>query len=150
MPSRVPELIDALVARWRGAEGLAGVEVTDGPQVTDSAAADWVLVGYDGDADGDFMAASATQDWSGMSTRRGEEIALAVGVVAARGDTDVKAARDRVYALARVLEDDLSANPSVGLQSVQVAVGSSRLHQEQTQSGVQARLLLSLTCNAFT
>lgn len=150
MASRVPELIDALVSRWRAAEGLAGVEVTDGPQVTDSAALDWVLVGFDGDAGGDYIAASASQDWSGMSTRRGERIALTVGVVAARGDTDVKAARDRVYALARVLEDDLRANPAVGLVSAQVAVESSVLRQEQTQAGVQARLLLTLGCDGFS
>ena len=39
MASRIPELIDALVAAFRADAGLEGVEVTDGPQVTDSQAA---------------------------------------------------------------------------------------------------------------
>ena len=143
-------MIDALVGRWSADVELSEAEVTDGPQVTDSAAQDWILVGFDGDPGGSFQAAVTQQDWAGLSSQRGERIALTVAVVASRGDTDVKAARDRVYALARVLEDDLRADPSVGLSALQAAVDSSALHQEQTQSGVQARLLLTLGCDTFS
>ena len=147
--SLVPELIDALVGAFRAASGLPGVEVTDGPQVTDSAASDWLLVGFDGSPDGESPAASTTQSWADMSTRRGEQIALTVALVASRGDTDVRAARVRVYEMHAVVEALFRASPSLGLRTLQVAVGSSQLHQEQTQSGVQARLLLTLACDTL-
>lgn len=148
--SQVPVLIDAVVALARADAVLSEAEVLDGPQVTESGAADWVLVGYDGDPGGDFQAASTAQDWAGLSTRRGERITLTVALVASRGDTDVRAARERVYTLGERLESLLRANPSLGLGAAQVAVDSTVLHQEQTAQGVQARLILGLGCETFS
>lgn len=148
--SQVPVLIDAVVDLSRADEVLSEAEVLDGPQVTESSAADWVLVGYDGDQNGDFQAATTAQEWAGLSTRRGERITLTVALVASRGDTDVRAARERVYALGERLESLLRANPSLGLTTAQVAVESTALHQEQTAKGVQARLILALGCQTFS
>ncbi|MFE7347522.1 hypothetical protein [Streptomyces fimicarius] len=148
--SRVPELIDALVAALRADEGLAGVVVTDGPEVTAGAVPDWIVVGFDGDGDGDFQAASSVQDWASLGTDRTEQFQLTVAVIALRGDTDVKAARDRVYALAAPVRALLWADPSLGLPSLQVGVGAAQLSQVQTEQGVQAVLLLTLAGEAFT
>lgn len=147
--SRLPEIIDALVQRWTTDPDLAEARVLDGPQVTDSAAQDWVMVGYDGGDSGSFQAATVEQDWAGMTALREERIALTVAVVACRGDTDVKAARDRVYEMAAVLAASLRADPSAGLPQMQIAIGSNVLHQEQTPDGIQARLIITLTCNTF-
>lgn len=147
--SRVPALIDACVALFKADAGLSGAVVVDGPQVTAEQADDWVLVGYDGDANGSFQAATSTQNWAGLGTRRGESIALTVAVVARRGDTDVKAARDRVYALAGRIETVFRLNPSAALPELQVAVETGTLMQDQTPDGVQARLLLTLNADAF-
>ncbi|MFF1686078.1 hypothetical protein [Streptomyces sp. NPDC058254] len=150
MASRLPELIDALVARLQGQPGLDGVEVVDGPQVTDSTAPDWLVVGFDGDPLGGFEAGQTVGGWATLGTDREEQLQLVVAVITARGDTDVSAARRRVYEIAAPVEALLGADPSVGLASAEVAIGASALVQEQTDRGVQVRLLLQLTGRAFT
>lgn len=148
--SRIPDLIDALVGALRADAALADVTVTDGPEVTDTAAADWLVVGFDGNPDGTFEAATAVGGWASLYTDREEQIQLTVTAVAVRGDTDVRAARQRVYEIARPLEQLLALDPAVGLPSVEMAIESSQLVQEQTAQGVRARLLLMVAGRAFT
>jgi hypothetical protein len=143
--SKLPTLIDNLVTLFGS---INGAEVVDGPQVTDSDAADWILVGFDGDASGDYRTASTQQQWVGLSTRRAEQIDLTVALVATRGDTDVRAARQRVYEMNDEVEALLQANPSAGMAAAQVAILTTSFHQEQTANGIQARLLLSIYCES--
>lgn len=147
--SQVPELIDALVARWRTDEGLAGVKVTDGPLVTESAAREWVTVGYDGDEGGLFQAGTTEQDWAGMGTSRTEATRLSVGITVRRGDNEVKAARDRAYAILAVLAASLRADPTAGVPSAQVAIAATDLRQEPTGHGARVRLVVTLACRTF-
>ncbi|MFC8658454.1 hypothetical protein ACFUCT_25105 [Streptomyces parvus] len=150
MASRVPELIDALVAALRADPALKGVEVTDGPEVTETGAPDWLVVGFDGDPDGGFQAAQTLGGWASLATGREEQIEVPVAAVASRGDTDVRAARMRVYEIGARLEALLAADPGVGLRSLEVAIEASQLFQPQTDQGVQARLLLTVAGRAFT
>lgn len=150
MASRLPDLIDALVAQLQAQPALDGVEVVDGPLVTDSPSPDWVVVGFDGDDGGTFEAGQTVGGWSGVGTRREEELQLVVAVIAARGDTDVQAARRRVYEIASPIEALLAATPSLGLAEAECAIGASALVQEQTNRGVQVRLMLQLVGRAFT
>ncbi|MFG2328250.1 hypothetical protein ACGFMM_01355 [Streptomyces sp. NPDC048604] len=147
--SRVPELIDALVARLRTGEGLSGVGVTDGPEITQEDLDDWVLVGYDGDPGGGFLAAAAEEEWAGLGVSREETIQLPITLLARRGDTDVRAARVRVYELGDVVRTILRADPTIGLPGVQSAVGSTGLFQTQTDQGIQTRLVLTLACRTI-
>ncbi|MCP3820066.1 hypothetical protein NLX86_18795 [Streptomyces sp. A3M-1-3] len=147
--SRVPDLIDALVARFRTEEGLAAARVTDGPEVTAQDADDWVLVGYDGDPGGEFQAAVTEEEWAGLGASREETVQLPVTLLARRGDTDVKAARARVYELGAAVKAVLRADPAVGLPGVQFAVGATALFQAQTDQGIQARLVLTLACRTI-
>lgn len=147
--SQVPVVIDALVSRWGTDPGLAGVQVTDGPLVTDSDAPDWLTVGYTGDETGDFQAAASEQDWAGMGTSRTEEIQLTVGIVCLRGDNKVKKARDRAYEILAVLAGSLRADPSAGLPHTQIGIASSVLHEEPTTRGARARLVLTLAARTF-
>ncbi|MFD6684176.1 hypothetical protein [Micromonospora parva] len=148
--SRVPDLIDALVGRLKAAEGLAGVGVTDGPEITQQDADDWVLVGYDGDPSGGLPAAATEEDWAGLGVSREESIQLPVSLLVRRGDADVKAARDRVYVLGDIVKGILRADPSIGLPGVQCAVGSTALFQTQfADQGIQTRLVLTLACRTI-
>lgn len=144
----VPELIDAAVVRLRQEEGLADAGVVDGPELTGADHDDWVLVGFDGDQEGEFLAATSEEDWAGqLGTSREKTIQLTLGLLSRRGDGDVKAARDRVYAMRRVIGDVLAADPTLGLPgAVQCAIRASSLRQPQTDAGVQARLALTLVC----
>ncbi|MFF1960995.1 hypothetical protein ACFVWX_28975 [Streptomyces sp. NPDC058220] len=150
MTSRVPELIDALVARCTADEALADVMVTDGPEVSASSADDWLLIGFDGNAEGDFEAAQTVGGWCSLQTDREEQLQIPVAAVATRGDTDVRAARVRVYEIGARLEQLLRADPGVGLPSLEVAIEASQLVQDQTTDGVQARLVLTVAGRAFT
>ncbi|MFF9248804.1 hypothetical protein [Streptomyces globisporus] len=150
MASRVPELIDALVLVLRADPALKDVAVTDGPEVSESSAPDWLIVGFNGDPDADFQAAQTLGGWSSLATGREEQIEVFVAAVASRGDTDVRAARMRVYEIGARLEALLAAAPGVGLPSLEVAIEASQLFQPQTDQGVQARLLLTVAGRAFT
>ncbi|MEU7400712.1 hypothetical protein [Streptomyces sp. NPDC044948] len=145
----LPELIAALVGRLRTEEGLADAGVTDGPQLTGSDSADWVLVGFDGDQDGEYLAGTTEEDWSAMDPGRQRAIQLNVALLARRGDGDVAAARTRVYEMARVIRSVLYADPGIGLDGALCAIGSTTLHQPQSTSGVQVRLLLTLVCRTI-
>lgn len=150
MTSRVPELIDALLAKSRPIPGLTDVAVTDGPEVSGSTARDWLLIGFDGDPGGEFLAAQTVGGWSSLSTGREEQLQVTCAAIANRSDTDVRAARQRVYEIGACLEELLRRDPSLGLASLQVAIEASQLVQDQTDQGVQARLLLTVAGSAFT
>lgn len=145
----VPDLIDALVGRFKTEDGLSDAGVADGPELSGSGRDDWVLVGYDGDQDGEALAAVTEESWAAMDPSRRRTVQLTVTLLARRGDGDVRAARARVYALKRVIEDVLYADPSVGLPGAECAIGATALHQPQTDVGVQARLALTLICRTI-
>lgn len=152
MGSRVPEVIGALVAlgQAEAAAELTGVQVTDGPEVSGSGAQDWLIVGFDGDPSGDFQAAQTLGGWAGLGSRREEQFQVTVAAIASRGDTDVRAARARVYEIGARVEAWLVADPSLGLAELQAAIEASRLVQDQDEDGIQAVLLLTVAGRAFT
>lgn len=150
MASRIPELIDALMAQLTADPGLSGVVVVDGPEMSEAKSPDWLVVGFNGDPDGDFQAAQALGGWASLATGREEQMELTVAAIATRGETEVRAARQRVYEIGARLEALLAADPSVGLRSLEVAIEASQLVQDQTDRGVQARLLLTVAGRAFT
>ncbi|TQL21968.1 hypothetical protein [Streptomyces sp. SLBN-134] len=153
MGSRVPQVIDALVTLARADAALADVRVSDGPEVTDSSAKDWLIVGFDGDPAGDFQAAQTLGGWAGLSARsREEQWQVMVAAIAQRGDTDVRAARVRAYEIGARVEEWLAADPSIGLGVglVEAAIEASQLTQDQTDRGAQAVLLLTVAGKCFT
>ncbi|ODA69515.1 hypothetical protein [Streptomyces sp. AVP053U2] len=150
MGSRVPEILDALVALGRADALLDGVRVSDGPEVTDTSAKDWLIVGFDGDPSGDFQAAQTVGGWAGLGTGREEQFQVMVAAIAQRGDTDVRAARQRAYEIGGRVEAWLRTDPSLGLASLEAAIEGTHLAQPQTASGAQVVLLLTVGGRAFT
>ncbi|WP_236241161.1 hypothetical protein [Streptomyces sp. CC228A] len=143
-------MIDALVALGQADSELSGVVVSDGPEVTETSASDWLIVGFDGDPSGDFQAAQTVGGWAGLGTGREEQFQITVAAIASRGDTDVRAARTRVYEIGARVEEWLRADPRLGLESLEAAIEASQLTQDQTDQGVQAVLLLTVAGRAFT
>lgn len=148
--SRVPEVLDALTTRLQADVELAGVQVVDGPAVTETSSPDWLIVGYDADQDGDFQAAQAVGGWTSLATGREEQFQVTVAAIAGRGDTDVRAARTRAYEIGHRVDELLAADPGIGLPSLEAAVEATTLQQTQTGQGVQVRLLLTVAGRAFT
>jgi hypothetical protein len=149
MNSRIPAVIEALVALGQTDSGLAGVEVCDGPQVSDTEAPDWLVVGFDGDPSGDFEAAQSLADFAGLGVGREEAFEITVAAIANRGDTDIVAARNRVYEISARVVAWLNEQPSLGLPSLEAAITGTRLVQDQTEDGAQARLLLTVAGRGF-
>jgi hypothetical protein len=147
--SRVPQLIDALLAALTAAAGLDGVKVVDGPLVSNTSASEFVFVGYDGDPEGEFQTAQTTQQWAGLGARaKNEDITITGAVLVQRGDIDVKAVRDRVFAIFAEVEAAVRADPALGLGTPTVcSVSETSFHTEQTDHGVQGRLPFTLTCS---
>ncbi|MFJ4434603.1 hypothetical protein [Streptomyces sp. NPDC088923] len=151
MPSRVPEVLDALTAQLAALPALAGVRVVDGPELGGGDDLEWVLVGFDGDPAGAFQAAQAAGGWaSPVNTSREETWQVVCAVVVGRGDTAVRPARVRAYEIAASVEELLALDPSLGLPSLEAAVDTSELAQVQTGDGIQVRLLLTIGGRAFT
>lgn len=149
MNSRVPDVIGALVGLGKVDPDLEGVAVADGPEVTDSAAADWLCVGFDGDPSGDFEAAQSVAEYSGLGGRLEEQFQITVAAVANRGDNDIVAARARAYEIGGRVVAWLQASPSLGLRELEASVGATRLVQDQTEQGASARLLLTVAGRGF-
>jgi len=148
-PSRVPELIDAVVAALQASADLGGVRIVDGPLVTDSAASDWVFVGYDGDPDGEFATTSTTQQWAGLGAHaKNEDILLTCAILVRRGSTDVKPCRSRVFQIFAAVEAAVRADPALGLPPPTVcSISETSFHTEQTTNGVQGRMPFTLACS---
>ncbi|HWU24080.1 MAG TPA: hypothetical protein VN088_21270 [Nocardioides sp.] len=148
-PSRVPELVDAFVAALTASADLAGVKVVDGPLVTDSAATEWVFVGYDADPQGEYATASTTQQWAGLGAKaKNEDIQLTCAVLVRKGATAVKPCRDRTFALFAAVEAVVRADPALGLPPPTVcSISETNFHTEQTDKGVQGRMPFILSCS---
>lgn len=149
MDSRIPDVIEALVGLGKTDPALEGVAVADGPEVSDSAAMDWLVIGFDGDPSGDFEAAQSVAEYAGLGTRREEQFQITVAAVANRGDVDVVAARRRAYEIGARVVAWLQASPSLGLAELEAGVGATRLVQDQTDQGASARLLLTVVGRGF-
>lgn len=147
--SRVPDLIDALTARLATEGDLSDVQVADGPELSGSDAAEWILVGYDGDPEGEFLAATTEEDWAALGTSRSERFEVPVTILVRRGDTNVRACRQRTYEIGAVVRQVLAADPSVGLPSMQAAIAGAALYQAQTTDGIQDRLVFTVGAQAF-
>lgn len=146
-PSRVPALIDNFVAALQASAGLAGVQVVDGPLVTNSAASEWVFVGYDAAPDGEYQTASTSQMWAGLGARaKNEDILLTGAVLVQRGSTAVKACRDRAFEVFAAVEAVVRADPALGLPPPTVcSISETTFFTEQTDRGVQGRVIFTLS-----
>ncbi|PAK25790.1 hypothetical protein CJD44_14260 [Streptomyces sp. alain-838] len=150
MGSRVPEVIDRLLALGGADSALKGVRVSDGPELTEDADLEWFIPGWDADPNGDYQAASTLGGWAGLGSRREEQFQVTVAVIAFNGDTDVRAARERAYEIAYAVEAWFVADPSIGLPELEAAIEASQLTQDQTDKGAKATLLLSVAGRGFT
>lgn len=149
--SRLGEAIDALVAR---ATAVAGGQaaIVDGWRVTDDPQQKAIIIGWDGlrlDAGGTHQ---STTEWSqtvaGLGNkRRDETFGIQCCIVCWTGNVDPKARRDAALTLLALLEDDLRADPSMGVspQPFEAEFQSGQLFQEPISgTGDQARITFTV------
>lgn len=150
--SRVPAAIDALVAILSQAPGLDGVAVIDGPPVGDQADADYLYIGWQPESE---SAAELNQAFASAGARtRDEEISVLCTVDCWTGDSVVAAARSRAFELLGVVEDTIRASgaqpeaPTLGGAVLWAHLTQGLLQQANTDQGVRARLLFTVSCRA--
>lgn len=114
--TRFTDAVNALLAAYQAAAGLAGVPVYDGAQPSSAADQDFMIVGHDATmaADGTLETTALTgtylQDWETFDTGRGERGSVNCLIVSQTGDTsDLPGRRARVKTLLAAAEDAAAA-----------------------------------------
>lgn len=147
--TRVPEAIDALVATFRTAEGLAGVTVRDGASVSQSRLNEVVSVGYTGvEGENDVDAQATGEGLEGGADR--EQFVIRCAAAAFRGGTDMAAARRRAYEIFAAATAAIADNRTLNGTVLRAMVDSHSLTQDQADSGAQAVIVFSVGCDSFT
>jgi hypothetical protein len=126
--SRVPSVIDALLAAWRAVPGhydpMADtpterlVPVFDGPEygITADRVVTWGAVGWAGDPDTEEDGGDADQNIAALGNRSRDEVgSIRCRIVSQTGDrAPIKAARDAAFAEFAVVENLCRTTPTLG------------------------------------
>ncbi len=137
--SRIPAVLLALHA---AADAAIATPVILGGRPTGDLR-DLLFIGYDGDPEGERVAASSRRDWAGLGAKkRDEHIDIVCAAVALVGTADYTSAVQRVDVLQTALDGLLVANPALAQAPPFVGhVGNSDLYSDFTEAGLQARLV---------
>lgn len=151
--SRIPAAFDNLYARLEASTELQEMDcaVWDGPPVTGDNR-DGIFLGYDGNPDGEFLAASTTQRNVSIGQRkRDESIAITGCAIVLLGNGTWKEARDRAFALIDIVGQALRTtadDPALGQPPPSFAeFESGDLFQEPLEVGNQARVPFTIRFN---
>jgi hypothetical protein len=145
-----PAAITALLAAFSHEPGLAGVELHDGPAVTESAALEAVIVGWYG-LTGDALAVEAEITPAGLTAHPGREAyAILCAVMVRDGSSDMAAARARAYALVSACGSAIAADQKLGGAVMLARLGRVSLQQVQDGGGALAIIEFTVPCDAFT
>lgn len=147
--STVPDALAALAAMLTAADGLDGVEVTDGPPIANTAAMEVVAVGYSPSEDVDAVEMTTGPGGLGDVTDRETYIVhCSLGVI--NGDRDLVAARERAYALFDAVAAAVSGDAQLRKTVMHAGMGSHNLRQGDTDRGMLARINFDINVDAFT
>jgi hypothetical protein len=150
--SAIPAAIDALLEIVGAAPDLAGVQVIDGPPVGDMSEQDYLSIGWQPDSE---EAVQMVQDFNAAGARtRDEDFTILCWLDTWTGDSDVKARRDRAFALLAVIEDAIRASgasptaPTLNGTVLWAHLTGALLKQANTDQGTRAGIAFTVTCRA--
>jgi len=145
--SIAPAAIDALIAQLTG----NGFTVIDGTGKTDDAIMSALFIGLNSTDPTDFIESAAldqTWPWLGHSMRD-ENVTVHCLAQSWNGDSDMKAARDAVFATLTAVATLIQADPSLGFKDTPVAginllqvaeIRAASFKQTQDDTGAIAQL----------
>lgn len=143
--TRVPEVIDRLVAVLAAHPDLSNALVLDGPLSSGDYRAVNVIVGW---TDDDRPAVTTTrQTPRGIRPNDSEAWSIQMLVGAVDGSTNAQAckrARDRVAAAFAVVEDVVTTDPTLGRVCGQIGIGDQEWWQAPTANGIEVAVLFRL------
>ena len=148
-----PLAIAALIRALNLSPALAGVEVRDGPQITNAAALEVVVVGYQGAeddavADGTVLPEGLS---GGRPDRESYSVHCAVSVLA--GDdpsTAVATARNRACVLLAAVGDAITADRTLGRTVLRASPGSWAMRADETTAGMVTTIKFDVNIDAYT
>jgi hypothetical protein len=150
--SRVPSAVDALISLCRAAFAPEAVRVVDGPPGNDLTDTDMVFVGWQPEAD---FAATLIQDFNATGARtRDESFTILCYAESRAGGTDIKARRDRAFALVAGVEQGLRATdvspgaPTLNGTVMWAHLTTGNLRQYQSDSGALVGVEFAIACRA--
>lgn len=146
--SRVPEVLDALVALWSATPGLEDV-VVDGPAPFEGADLEVLSVGHDGGDDGEATDSLISPEGLGSRPDR-EQVTVTCLSSVLNGAGDMREARVRAYELLSLAAEALTTDHTLGGTVMRAHLQNVALSQEQTVSGALAQLTFTVACDAFT
>lgn len=147
--SSTPDALDALVAAFRAAPGLAGVEVFDGPVVTDSGQQEAVTVGLGDQEDPTAVEGQNAREGLAAAPDR-EQYTIRCAVIVRDGGGNIAPARRRAYELLGEIGGVLAADQRLGNTVMIAQLGSWSLAQEQDAKGALVTLAFNVDVDAFT
>lgn len=143
--SRAGVVIDALVAVFTADTTL---RVFDGPPVTTTPGAKFVVVGGDGADDGNGVdAGSINQDWAGLGAFAKDETGeITCAVWSADGNTSLKDNRDAALVMLGEVEAAIRTDPTLGgvVASGWLNVSSATINQRQNTEGSSVRITFTV------
>lgn len=157
--STVDAALKGLVAAFRAAPGLEGVEVYDGPAVSDSTATAAVCVGFAGERmnrTGAYPetaepAVEVTADQAGLAAGdQAEQYTIRNMLAVLDGGGDMTAARARAYSLLNAAADAVTADKTLGGAVAWARPGTHSLTQEQANRGAVVTIVFEVLVDAWT
>lgn len=145
--SRVPAVLDALVALWGGTPGLVGL-VQDGPLPLEGANLEVLAVGHDGSDEGGSTEGALTPEGFRQPDR--EQFSAVCLIAVVNGAGDLRAARIRAFELLGLAAEALGGDRTLGGIVLRAHVRDVALSQLQDDGGAQARLAFAVACDAYT
>ncbi|MGQ4513693.1 hypothetical protein [Streptomyces sp. DW26H14] len=147
--SRVPDVMDALLAAWRSAPSLAGVTVQDGPFVDQSPSQRLLVVGWTGGDDETSVESTFLQEGLARTPDR-EQITVRCAAAVLVGSTDATSARRAAYDLMAAAGDAVTLDRTLGLAGLHAGLGTHQMAWAQTKGGAQAIVVFEVTTDGFT
>jgi hypothetical protein len=144
-----PASVAGLITAWQRAYPLQGVEVRNGPQLTNPQAQEVLTAAYTSLEDD----TAAGGDWTpeglaGTPDREQYTIACAASVL--NGDGDVVAARARVFALVAAAGDAIAADQTLGGVVMNAWLGSWTVREAAADAGMVATVNFTIRVDAYT
>lgn len=146
--STVPAVIDELVTRFAAA--IPDAHVCDSLPISDRDSNDWILIGFTSQTDEQATTSSLTVEQMAADPSR-EQYEVACLVSAWMGaEDDVKAVRDRAYALVNAMTAELARDQTLGGLVMRATLTTQSLDQYWSEGGVSADVRVTIFVDAFT
>lgn len=154
-----PAAIAGLITAFQTWPGLAGVDVWDGPKVTEADAKQVIAVGFTGSRmsttgvypEPTTPAVEFTANYEGLAViPLNEQYTVRSLLAVLNGSSDITAARTDAYGLLAACVSALAADKTLGQAVATARVGAHTLVQEQAPKGAIATIYFDVEITAWT